>query len=90
MKQHEDGKPEFCEISLSSSGTSLNTDFSSESTCNSYEISSLEREKIINKLRKDNEEYKYKMERGKKGYKKKVYVKNTKSYWIFIENRKRI
>ena len=67
LKQHEDGKPEFCEISLSSSGTSLNTesDFSSESTCNSYEISSLEREKIINKLRKDNEEYKYKMERGK-------------------------
>ena len=67
MKQHEDRKSEACGVSLSSSGSWLNTesDFSSDSTINSYEISSMEREKIINKLRKDNEEYKYKMERGK-------------------------
>ena len=67
MKQHGDGNSEVCGVSLSSSGTSLKTesDFNSDSTINSYEISSMEREKIINKLRKDNEEYKYKMERGK-------------------------
>ena len=66
MKQHEESKQvSFCEVSPSSSETSLNTNFNSESTCNSYESSSMERGKIIEKLMTDNEEYKYKLERGK-------------------------
>ena len=66
MKQHEESKQvSFCEVSPSSSETSLNTNFNSESTCNSYESSSIARGKIIEKLMTDNEEYKYKLERGK-------------------------
>ena len=66
MKKHVESKQvSFCEVSPSSSETSLNTEFSSESACNSYESSSIERGKIIEKLMTDNEEYKYKLERGK-------------------------
>ena len=66
MKKHVESKRvSFCEVSPSSSETSLNTEFSSESACNSYESSSIERGKIIEKLMTDNEEYKYKLERGK-------------------------
>ena len=66
MKKHEESKQvSFCEVSPSSSETSLNTNFNSESTCNSYGSSSMERGKIIEKLMTDNEEYKYKLERGK-------------------------
>ena len=66
MKKHVESKRvSFCEVSPSSSETSLNTNFSSESACNSYESSSIERGKIIEKLMTDNEEYKYKLERGK-------------------------
>ena len=66
MKKHVESKRvSFCEVSPSSSETSLNTEFSSESACNSYESSSMERGKIIEKLMTDNEEYKYKLERGK-------------------------
>ena len=66
MKKHVESKRvSFCEVSPSSSETSLNTEFSSESACNSYEGSSIERGKIIEKLMTDNEEYKYKLERGK-------------------------
>ena len=66
IKKHEESKQvSFCEVSPSSSETSLNTNFNSESTCNSYGSSSMERGKIIEKLMTDNEEYKYKLERGK-------------------------
>ena len=66
MKKHvESEQVSFCEVSPSSSETSLNTEFSSESACNSYESSSIERGKIIEKLMTDNEEYKYKLERRK-------------------------
>ena len=66
MKKHVESKRvSFCEVSPSSSETSLNTNFNSESTCNSYESSSIARGKIIEKLMTDNEEYKYKLERGK-------------------------
>ena len=48
MKQHEESKQvSFCEVSPSSSETSLNTNFNSESTCNSYGSSSIARGKII-------------------------------------------
>ena len=63
MKKHVESKPE--QVSFSLSETLLNTEFSSESACNSYESSSMERGKIIEKLMTDNEEYKYKLERGK-------------------------
>ena len=75
MKQHQDGKYEqesFCRTSLSSSRTSLDaeSDFSSVSTSSSYEVSSMEREEMIKRLKKDDEEYKYKLERGKLLYDK--------------------
>ena len=75
MKQHQDGKYEqesFCRTSLSWSRTSLDaeSDFSSVSTSNSYEVSSMEREEMIKRLKKDDEEYKYKLERGKLLYDK--------------------
>ena len=75
MKQHQDGKYEqesFCGTSLSSSRTSLDaeSDFSSVSTSNSYEVSPMEREEMIKRLKKDDEEYKYKLERGKLLYDK--------------------
>ena len=48
MKKHVESKRvSFCEVSPSSSETSLNTNFNSESTCNSYESSSIARGKII-------------------------------------------
>ena len=59
MKQHEDRKlDKVLSGEVRSSETSLNTDFT-------YESSSMERGKIIKKLWKDNEEYKEKLERGK-------------------------
>ena len=63
MKKHEESKLE--QVSFSLSETSLNTESSSESACNSYESSSMERGKIIEKFMTDNEEYKYKLEKGK-------------------------
>ena len=59
MKQHEDTKlDKVSSGEVRSEETSLNTEFT-------YESSSVEREKIIKKLWKDNEEYKEKLERGK-------------------------
>ena len=47
MKQHEESKQvSFCEVSPSSSETSLNTNFNSESTCN-MKVLQLQEEKLL-------------------------------------------
>ena len=67
MKQHEDGKFEkdsFCGSSLNTSTTSLDTDYKTDSELNTldhYEVASIKEEEIIKILKKDAEEYKYKL-----------------------------
>ena len=82
MKQHEDGKfdkDSFCGSSLNTSTTSLDTDYKTDSefstTLGHYEIASIKEEEIIKILKKDAEEYKYKLSHGKVLY-ENVYKHN--------------
>ena len=75
MKQHEKDKFEkesFCSSSIHSSTTSLKEDteseFSVDTSNKTYEVSTLESEEMTKRLIKDDQEYKYKVERGKKIY----------------------
>ena len=72
MKQHEKDKFEkesLCSSSIHSSRTSLQEDTESEfSLDTTNEVSTLESEEMTKRLIKDDEEYKYKVERGKKIY----------------------
>ena len=77
MKQHEKDKFEkesLCSSSIHSSRTSLKEDteskFSLDTTNKTYEVSTLESEEMTKRLIKDDQEYKYKVERGKKIYEK--------------------
>ena len=77
MKQHEKDKFEkesLCSSSIHSSRTSLQEDteseFSLDTTNKTYEVSTLENKEMTRRLIKDDEEYKYKVERGKKIYEK--------------------
>ena len=77
MKQHEKDKFEkesLCSSSIHSSRTSLQEDteseFSLDTTNKTYEVSTLESEEMTKRLIKDDQEYKYKVERGKKIYEK--------------------
>ena len=72
MNQHEDGKFEkdlFCGSSLNTSTTSLDTDYKTDSefstTLGHYEIAPIKEEEMIKILKKDAEEYKYKLSHGK-------------------------
>ena len=72
MNQHEKEKFEkeyFCGSSIGTSKSSLQeseSDFSLDTTNKTFEVSTLEREEMTKRLIKDDEEYKYKVERGKK------------------------
>ena len=72
MKQHEKEKFEkesFCGSSIGTSRTSLQeseSDLSLDTTNKTYEVSILEREEMTKRLIKDDKEYKYKVEHGKK------------------------
>ena len=75
MKQNEKEKFEkesFCSSSIATSITSLQEEtereFSFDPTHKTYEVSTLESEEMTKRLIKDDEEYKYKVERGKKIY----------------------
>ena len=75
MKQHEKEKYEkesFCSSSIATSQTSLQEEtereFSFDPTHKTSEFSALESEEMTKRLIKDDEEYKYKVERGKKIY----------------------
>ena len=68
MKQHEDGKFEnesFCASSLSTSKTSLDNESIISSVSASYEVSSTKEEELRKILKRDDEEYKYKLAQGK-------------------------
>ena len=74
MNQHEKEKFEkeyFCGSSIGTSKSSLQeseSDFSLNTTNKTFEVSTLEREEMTKRLIKDDEEYKYKVERGKQIY----------------------
>ena len=74
MNQHEKEKFEkvsLCSSSIATSRTSLQeseSDFSLDTTNKTFEVSTLEREEMTKRLIKDDEEYKYKVERGKQIY----------------------
>ena len=105
MKQHEKDKFEkesLCSSSIHSSTTSLQEDteseFSVDTSNKTYEvISTLESEEMTKRLIKDDQEYKYKVERGKKiyekvgkyGIKKKVCVQNIRKCLICIQNKEK-
>ena len=68
MKQHEDGKFEnesFCASSLSTSKTSLDNESIISSVSASYEVPSTKEEELRKILKRDDEEYKYKLAQGK-------------------------
>ena len=68
MKQHEDGKFEsesFCALSLRTSKTSLDNESIISSISTSYEVSSTKEEELRKILKRDDEEYKYKLAQGK-------------------------
>ena len=68
MKQHEDGKfqnESFCASSLSTSKTSLDNESIISSVSASYEVSSTKEEELRKILKRDDEEYKYKLAQGK-------------------------
>ena len=68
MKQHEDGKFEnesFCASSLSISKISLDNESMISSVSTSYEVSSTKEEELRKILKRDDEEYKYKLAQGK-------------------------
>ena len=67
-KQHEDGKFEnesFCASSLSTSKTSLVNEIIISSVSASYEVSCNKEEELRKILKRDDEEYKYKLTQGK-------------------------
>ena len=68
MKQHEDGKFEnesSCALSLRTSKTSLDNESIISSVSASSEVSSTKEEQLRRILRRDDEEYKYKLAQGK-------------------------
>ena len=68
MKQHEDGKFEnefSCALSLRTSKTSLDNESIISSVSASYEVSSTKEEELRRILKRDDEEYKYKLAQGK-------------------------
>ena len=68
MKQHEDGKFEnesSCVLSLRTSKTSLDNESIISSVSASSEVSSTKEEQLRRILRRDDEEYKYKLAQGK-------------------------
>ena len=68
IKQHEDGKFEnesFCASSLSTSKTSLDNESIISSVSASHEVSSTKEEELWKILKRNDEEYKYKLAQGK-------------------------
>ena len=67
MKQHEDGKFEkesFYASSFSTSKTSVDNESILCSASASYEVSSIKEEELRKILKRDDEEYKYKLAQG--------------------------
>ena len=68
MKQHEDGKFEnesSCALSLRTSKTSLDNESIISSVSASYEVSTTKEDELRKILKRDDEEYKYKLAQGK-------------------------